>query len=46
MFLFNAGLTYECGFIWTFVIAFFRCILDLYFPASVFMIATVFFDLH
>ena len=31
----NAGLTYECRFIWTFVIAFFRCILNSYFSAPV-----------
>ena len=36
--LINAGLTYECGFIWTFVIAFFRCILNSYFPVPVFII--------
>ena len=38
MLLINAGLTYECGFIWTFVIAFFRCILKSYFPVPVFII--------
>ena len=38
--LINAGLTYECGFIWTFVIAFFQCILNSYFPAPVFIIVT------
>ena len=31
----NAGLTKECGFIWTFVIAFFQCVLNLFFLASV-----------
>ena len=36
--LINAGLTYECGFIWAFVIAFFRCILNSYFPVPVFII--------
>ena len=38
--LINAGLMYECSFIWTLVIAFFRCILNSYFPASVFIIVT------
>ena len=37
MALINAGLTYECGFVWTFVIAFFRCILNSYFPVPVFI---------
>ena len=34
----NAGLTYECGFVWTFVIAVFQCILNLHFPVPVFII--------
>ena len=40
MTLINAGLTNECGFIWTFVIVFFRCILNSYFPPPVFVIVT------
>ena len=35
MALINAGLTKECGFIWTFAIAFFQCVLNLFFLASV-----------
>ena len=37
--LINTGLTYEC-FIYTFVIAFFRCIFNSHFPAPVFIIVT------
>ena len=38
--LINAGLTCECGFIWTFVILFFRCILNSYLHVPVFIIVT------
>ena len=38
--LINAGLTNECGFIWAFVIAFFRCIFNSYFPVPLFTIVT------
>ena len=40
MSLINAGLMYQCGFIWTFVIASFRWILNSYFSAPVFIIVT------
>ena len=40
MSLINAGLTYECSFIWTFVIAFFRYILNSYFLTPVLIIVT------
>ena len=38
--LINDVLTYECVFIWTFKIAFFRFILNSYFPVPVFIIVT------
>ena len=38
--LINAGLTNECSFIWTIVIAFIRCILYSYFSAPKFIVVT------